>query len=62
MTPHCALYRDAGPKFGANGIDNGWMRLNRVRIPRRNMLMRFATLSPSGEYKKQGHSKSAYGV
>lgn len=36
--------------------------MNRVRIPRRNMLMRFATLSSRGEYKKQGHSKAAYGT
>ena len=51
-----------GPKFGANGIDNGWMRMNRVRVPRRNMLMRFSTLDRDGQYKKIGHQKALYGV
>lgn len=33
---------DLGPKFGYGGVDNGFMRMEYLRIPRDNMLMRFA--------------------
>jgi alkylation response protein AidB-like acyl-CoA dehydrogenase len=31
---------DIGPKMGYNAIDNGFLRLDNVRIPRENMLMK----------------------
>lgn len=33
---------DIGPKFGFFGADNGFLHLDHVRIPRENMLMRYA--------------------
>jgi len=33
---------DIGPKFGYDSIDNGFLRFNHVRIPRANMLMKYA--------------------
>ena len=36
---------DIGPKYGFNGKDNGFMRLNNVRIPRINMLMKYTKVS-----------------
>ena len=33
---------DIGPKFGYDTMDNGFLRFNRVRIPRQNMLMKNA--------------------
>ncbi len=33
---------DIGPKFGYNGVDNGFLSFNHVAVPRDNMLMRFA--------------------
>lgn len=33
---------DIGPKMGLEHIDNGFLRLNHVRVPRENMLSRFA--------------------
>jgi acyl-CoA oxidase len=33
---------DIGPKFGYNGVDNGFLRFNHVLIPRDAMLSRFA--------------------
>ena len=33
---------DIGPKFGYNGVDNGFLSFNHVRVPLDNMLMRFA--------------------
>lgn len=41
---------DIGPKIGYNNQDNGFCRFDRVRIPRTNMAMKYATLSPGGEY------------
>jgi alkylation response protein AidB-like acyl-CoA dehydrogenase len=40
---------DIGEKFGANTLDNGFMRLINYRTPKTCMLERFARLSPSGE-------------
>jgi acyl-CoA oxidase len=36
---------DIGPKLGWFGIDNGFLRLNNVRIPRDQMLMRYSKVS-----------------
>jgi len=33
---------DIGPKFGFDSIDNGFLRFRHVRIPRENMLMKYA--------------------
>ena len=33
---------DIGPKFGNIGNDNGYLRFNNLRIPRENMLMKYA--------------------
>ena len=33
---------DIGPKFGYGTNDNGYMRLNNVRIPRENLLARYS--------------------
>jgi len=36
---------DIGPKFGFVGVDNGYMKLNKYRIPRMNMLMKYAQVN-----------------
>eukprot|EP01017_Pseudomicrothorax_dubius_P045784 TRINITY_DN7972_c0_g1_i4.p1 TRINITY_DN7972_c0_g1~~TRINITY_DN7972_c0_g1_i4.p1 ORF type:complete len:683 (+),score=120.83 TRINITY_DN7972_c0_g1_i4:109-2157(+) len=41
---------DCGPKVGLNGIDNGFITFNNVRIPRINLLNRFSGVSESGEF------------
>eukprot|EP01023_Acetabularia_acetabulum_P007532 TRINITY_DN1327_c1_g2_i2.p1 TRINITY_DN1327_c1_g2~~TRINITY_DN1327_c1_g2_i2.p1 ORF type:complete len:625 (+),score=114.18 TRINITY_DN1327_c1_g2_i2:63-1937(+) len=41
---------DNGPKMGMNGVDNGRIWFNNVRIPLDDMLDKFASVSPSGEY------------
>mmetsp|Transcript_32449 Transcript_32449/g.41536 ORF Transcript_32449/g.41536 Transcript_32449/m.41536 type:complete len:673 (+) Transcript_32449:68-2086(+) len=54
---------DIGPKVGFNSNDNGFARFHQVRIPRDYMLMGFAEVTPSGEYrKKTGGEKLAYGA
>jgi acyl-CoA oxidase len=54
---------DIGPKFGFNTIDNGFLRLNQVRIPRENMLMKHAQVLPNGQYVKPAkNDKLGYGT
>jgi acyl-CoA oxidase len=37
---------DIGPKYGFNTKDNGYLMMKNIRIPRRNMLRKYVTLSP----------------
>ncbi len=41
---------DIGPKFGYNSKDNGYMIFRNVRIPRNNMLKRFAEVDKDGKF------------
>lgn len=41
---------DDGFKIGLNGVDNGRITFNKVRVPLKNMLDRFGQVSPDGEY------------
>ena len=50
---------DIGPKIGYNNMDNGFARFDHVKIPRRNMAMRFATVDESGKYRKKNTDSSA---
>lgn len=59
---------EIGPKVhGAMaGVDNGWARFDRVRVPRKNMLSRFARVERTddgraAEYVKPPHSKLSFG-
>jgi len=55
---------DIGPKIGYNNMDNGFAQFTNVKIPRRNMAMRFATVDRNGVYRKKtvtdATSKIAY--
>ena len=42
---------DCGEKMGLNGVDNGRLWFDKVRIPRENMLDRFASVAPDGTYE-----------
>ena len=42
---------DAGPKMGLNGVDNGRLWFDRVRVPQGAMLDRFATVTADGRYE-----------
>jgi acyl-CoA oxidase len=41
---------DCGEKMGLNGVDNGRLGFDRVRVPLDNLLDRFAQVSPGGDY------------
>ncbi|GFR44234.1 hypothetical protein Agub_g5369 [Astrephomene gubernaculifera] len=53
---------DIGPKAGFNSVDNGYLSFDHVRIPRENMLMRFAKVTPNGRYvpPPPSNSKASY--
>ena len=41
---------DCGAKMGLNGVDNGRLWFNQVRVPRENLLNRFGDVNEKGEY------------
>src|SRR5918992_1202583 len=41
---------DCGPKLGLDGVDNGRIRFDNVRVPREALLDRYGQVSPGGEY------------
>jgi len=41
---------DCGQKLGLNGVDNGRIWFDHVRVPRENLLNRYAEVTPEGEY------------
>ncbi|XP_069056303.1 peroxisomal acyl-coenzyme A oxidase 1-like [Pleurodeles waltl] len=53
---------DIGPKFGFEENDNGFLKLDNVRIPRENMLMKYAQVEPNGTYVKPVSEKLTYGT
>lgn len=42
---------DCGHKMGLNGVDNGRLRFDRVRLPRDALLGRYATVTEDGRYQ-----------
>ncbi len=49
-----------GPKFGRQGVDNGWIQFHQVRVPRENMLSRWCQVTAQGEYIPPSHSSLPY--
>ncbi|GAA6046781.1 hypothetical protein JCM3770_005640 [Rhodotorula araucariae] len=56
---------EIGPKVHSamGSVDNGWARFSSVRLPRSQMLSRFAAVDPKdgGTYVKPPHAKLSYG-
>ncbi|KAG0941748.1 hypothetical protein G6F57_006099 [Rhizopus arrhizus] len=54
---------DIGPKAygGFATVDNGFVLFDHVRIPRNNMLMKFARVTQDGRYLPPVHDKLSYG-
>uniref|UniRef100_M4C1G4 Acyl-coenzyme A oxidase n=1 Tax=Hyaloperonospora arabidopsidis (strain Emoy2) TaxID=559515 RepID=M4C1G4_HYAAE len=52
--------RDIGPKIGFNAIDNGECTFDKVRIPRENMMMRYAKVLKNGSFVKPRNDKLVY--
>ncbi|OWZ19259.1 Acyl-CoA dehydrogenase [Phytophthora megakarya] len=46
---------DMGSKMGLQGVDNGWIQFDHVRVPRANMLRRYAQVSRDGVFSQTQH-------
>lgn len=44
------VIQDMGHKFECNGVDNGKLWFNNVRIPRENLLNRYSDVTPDGKF------------
>jgi acyl-CoA oxidase len=42
---------DCGPKLGLNGVDNGRIEFDQVRVPRTNLLGRYGDIDSDGTYR-----------
>ncbi|WAR25224.1 ACOX1-like protein [Mya arenaria] len=51
---------DIGTKLAANNIDNGFLILNNVRVPRENMLMKNARVTRDGKFIQLSGNKANY--
>ncbi|EEY56898.1 acyl-CoA dehydrogenase/oxidase [Phytophthora infestans T30-4] len=51
---------DIGPKVGFNAIDNGYCAFHKIRVPRDNMMMRYAKVLPDGAFVKPKSDKLVY--
>jgi len=51
---------DMGPKLGYHAKDNGWLQMNKVRIPRENMLQKFISVDKEGAVSIQGDLRVLY--
>ncbi|XP_072276971.1 peroxisomal acyl-coenzyme A oxidase 2 [Pyxicephalus adspersus] len=51
---------DIGPKMSFEQIDNGYLMMRNIRIPKENMLSRFSEVLPDGSYVKRGSDKINY--
>lgn len=53
---------DIGPKLGMNTVDNGFLRLTHIRVPRRNMLCKHAQVTADGTYVPAESRQANYGT
>lgn len=51
---------DIGAKFGYNDKDNGYLIMNKVRIPRTNQLSRFISVDKDGKCEIKSNPKAMY--
>jgi acyl-CoA oxidase len=51
---------DIGPKIGFDDMDNGFLRLDNIRIPRENMLSGHAQVEEDGTYSPPFNDKIMY--
>ena len=51
--------RDLGVKIALNGIDNGTLAFNQVRVPRENLLNRYSDVDEDGNFTSSVSSISS---
>jgi acyl-CoA oxidase len=52
---------EIGTKIGMHTVNNGFLRFDKVRIPREHMLMKHSKVLEDGSYIKSANEKLAYG-
>lgn len=53
---------DIGKKMGRDGIDNGWVQFNNVRIPRLYMCAKYNHVSADGKVTQKAPAQLSYGA
>lgn len=53
---------DIGAKLGYNSVDNGYLLLNKVRVPRRAHLSRFTEITPEGDFEMKADPRILYTI
>lgn len=55
---------DIGPKLGYNGVDNGFLRFDHLRVPRDALLAKYSGVTRAGDYvpPPPENSKAVYGT
>lgn len=51
---------EMGPKLGYHSKDNGWMTVNKVRIPRSQLLQRYIAVDREGSVSIEGDMRALY--
>uniref|UniRef100_A0A8C7NYU7 Acyl-coenzyme A oxidase n=1 Tax=Oncorhynchus mykiss TaxID=8022 RepID=A0A8C7NYU7_ONCMY len=60
--PYCLVNSLSHSQFGFDEVDNGYLKLENVRIPREHMLMKYAKVEADGTYVKPPSAKLTYGT
>jgi acyl-CoA oxidase len=53
---------DIGQKIGYNSIDNGYLRFNEFRVPRKALLSRFISIDKEGDFKMKADPRLIYQI
>ena len=53
---------DIGTKLGYNSVDNGYLMMNQVRVPRKAQLSRFAEITPEGDLDIKADLRILYSI
>ena len=51
---------DIGPKLGYHAKENGYLKFTNLRVPRKNLLSKFFSVSRKGDFKVKGNPKIIY--
>ena len=53
---------DLGAKIGYQGVDNGYLMFNKVKVPRTALLSRFAAIEKNGDFEIKSDPRLLYQI
>lgn len=53
---------DIGTKLGYNAVDNGYLLMKNIRVPRKAQLARFAEITPEGDFDIKADLRILYSI